>query len=330
MPPETNTEATPPPGPVGDATPAADTPKVETPPADTPPETADGAAKPQSFDEFLTDEGDDLDMPEGVVPPPSPPEGQEPPKGTEPPKPEEAPPKEPEVPPAEPKPAEAAPTPTPVAPAPEQPPPVVPAAAPVEQPPAPTLTMEEVRENYQKTRVDMEASVATTVYNLSEEQVQRLDDGDSQLIPELMAKVYLDAVTGAVAHIITHLPTMIESHMNGRSKDAELEDKFYAFWPTINRDEHRETVQRFGLAYRQLYPDAPLDQFIRDVGAQVIVANKIPPVEAPAGDAPPPAEPVVPAFQPARPGGGGGAPAAPVNVFDALATEMATEELDID
>lgn len=328
---------------VGPEPPVEETPPAETPPVEAPPpevpevvvvdETvAEAAAQKQGLDDFLKDEADDLD--EEVVPvEEKPPEGQKPTeKVVEETPPAEAPPAVAETPPAEPKPGEAPPPPTPVEAKPEQPPPTAPSAVPAAQPPdpvAPAPTMEQIRETYQKNRGEMEANVASTVYNLSEDQVQRLDDGDAALIPELMAKVYMDAVTGAVAHMITHLPSMMESVLVGRDDTKVLEDQFYTSNPHIDRAQHAETVGRFGLAYRHLYPNAPAEDFIRDVGAQVMVALKIPPGDGgqPALDVP---APKTPAFQPAKSGSPGGTAPPPANPFEVLAEEMSIEDLDLD
>ena len=292
--------------------------------AETPPEASDDAAiQQQGIDSFLEEEADDLDPEVEEVPP----EGQEPP---EPVSPETPPAKAPPVvvatPPAVPKPGEAPVVPAPVVVQPEQPPPPAPTVAPVEPPPTPAPTMEQIRETYQSNRSEMEANVASTVYNLSEDQVQRLDDGDAALIPELMAKVYMDAVTGAVAHMITHLPNMMESVLTGRDGAKVLEDQFYTSNPNIDRVQHAETVSRFGVAYRHLYPNAPAEEFIRDVGAQVMVALQI----APSGQPAP--EPIVaktPPFQPAAAGGGKGAAPPSTNPFEALAEEMDVDDLDL-
>ena len=292
--------------------------------AETPETPDDPAAQQAGIESFLEDEADDLDP----VVEAEPPEGQTPaePVPAETP-PAEAPPVVAEAPPAEPKPGEVPAAPAPVEAKPEPSPPLpAPAAAPAE-PPTPAPTMEQIRESYQKNRSDMEANVATTVYNLSEDQVQRLDDGDAALIPELMAKVYMDAVTGAVAHMITHLPNMMESVLTGRDGAKVLEDQFYTSNPNINRVEHAETVSRFGLAYRNLYPNAPAEDFIRDVGAQVMVALQISPSGQPA---PEPPAPRTPPFQPAAAGGGKGAAPSPTNPFEVLSDEMAAEDLDLD
>lgn len=332
-------KAAPDPAAAADPTPTPDPaePAAAPEPAkDVPEVTKDGTIDSATMADFLSDEEDDLDDVDPVkdTAPASSSEGPEPEeKDEEPTPPKDAPPEVAQTTPAEPKPGEVEPPTPPVEPAPEQPLPTAPQAAPAEPTPTP-ITMDEMRENYQKTRKDMEVLVANEVYGFSEEQVQRLDDGDSSLIPELMAKVYMDAVTGATAHMLTHLPALVGQVLQGRDQTSVLEEKFYQFWPTIKKEEHAQDVSRFGAAYRQLYPDAPVEDFIRDVGAQVIVALKIPTAEAKVevevGESSPSlVVPLTPAFQPAAAGGGGAAPTTPTNPYEALSDEMGLEDVDV-
>ena len=316
---ETTPEATP-------ATPAENVPEVKEP--------DEAAAQQQGLDDFLKDEGDDLDEK-------TPPEGQEPKEEVkEPSKPAEVPPAVAPSPPAEPKPAEAAPEPTPVEVKPEPTPPTTPPAAPVEPtpetpsavvPPTPAVDMEQIRKTYRENRDTLEKQVASEVYNFSEEQVEQFDSGDLSVVSNLAAKVYMDAVTGSVAHVLTFLPQLVESVLAGRDIDQTNEKQFYDANPHLDKAKHGETVGKFGMAYRSLFPNASSEEFIRDVGAQTMVALRI----TPAGNSgTPPSEepeaPKVPAFQPASAGGGKGAAPAPTNVFEVLADEMAAEELDMD
>ena len=293
----------------------------------------------QTMDAFLKDEADDLDLDPAVkaveeVKEDTPPEGPEPEKkAEEEPKPVEAPPEVAPTPPAEPKKEEAPPTPAPVEVKPAPTPPTAPVAAPAEPTPepvpaAPAMDMDEVRKNYQENRQQMVDMVATSVYNLSEEQVQRLDDGDTKVISEIAARVYMDAVTGATAHMITHLPQMVHDVLAGRDKTDILEKQFYDSNPALDKAKHGETVSRFGVAYRSLFPQASSADFIRDVGAQTMVALQInPPGNSGTPPTVVPEAPKVPAFQPASAGGGKGAAPAPSNPFEVLAEEMNLEEL---
>jgi len=333
------------------ATPTSEETPPETPPEETqeavPEGTVEKLAVESDMDAFLADEADDLDAdatPAEAKSEETPPEGPTPEEKAEEetPKVEATPEAAPAPPPAEPKPTEVPPAAAPPAEAvPAPTPPAAPVAAPAEPaPPSPALpaeptppTMDEVRATYQENRKALETQIATNVYNLSEEQVQRLDDGDATIIPELAARVYMDAVTGSVAHMITYLPQMIQEVLAGRDAHQEWTDKFYTANPSLDKAAHGAVVDRLGASYRSMYPQASPEEFIRDVGAQAMVAMKVLPGNG--QDAPTPVVqapvPKTPPFSPAS-AGGGGAPAAsgPQNPFDALAESMESEELNVD
>jgi len=329
-----------------EATPAEETPS-ETPPAEVTTE-ATPEGEPQSVDDeqtmeaFLEDEGDDLDADapaKAKLPEETPSEGPEPKEAVpEEAKPAETPPEAaPEPSPAEAKPEEIPPTPVPAEAKPEPAPPTVPPAAPVEKPPEtppaaapPAVDMEQIRKTYRENRDTLQKQVATEVYNFSEEQVQQFDAGDLGVVSNLAARVYMDAVTGSVAHMMTFLPRMVEQVLAGRDTNQANETRFYTANPNLDKTQHGETVSKFGMAYRTLFPNASSEDFIRDVGAQVMVAMQIQPgsVALPSAE---PTVPKVPAFQPANAGGGGGAAPSPTNVFEALSDAMdPTEDLNVD
>lgn len=335
----------------GDVETAPPTENVEEVKTEAVPEgTPEKLAVESDMEAFLADEADDLDAdatPAEAKTEETPPEGPTPKEEAkeETPKVEATPEAAAAPPPAEPKPGEVPPTATPpevVVPAPT--PPAAPVAAPAEPaPPSPALpaeptppTMDEVRATYQENRKALEKQIAENVYNLTEDQVQRLDDGDASVIPEFGARVYMDAVTGSVAHMITYLPQMIQEVLAGRDAHQEWTDKFYTANPALDKAAHGAVVDRLGASYRGMYPQATPDEFIRDVGAQAMVALKVLPGNGQGALAPvvPVVAPVpkVPPFSPASAGGGGGA-AAPgsLNPFEALSEAMdPAEELNVD
>ena len=216
-------------------------------------------------------------------------------------------------------------------PAPEETLPDVSAAAEPEQ--QPEVSMKELEAQYLENRKQVEADVASTVYALNEEQIQKMDEGDSTVISQLMAKVYMDAVTGSVAHMLTRLPGLVEQTLQAREQSGQLEQRFYGAWPALDAQKHSADVERFGQVYRQLNPTATPDDFIRDVGAQLMVALKLSPTNGGGGgngtgavagavtDAPP-AKPYIPA----KSGSGGGRPAQ-TNPFEQLAEEMLADDM---
>ena len=204
-----------------------------------------------------------------------------------------------------------------------------PQATPAEAPEP--ITPEQLTERYNDWRNDTEQMLADNQYKLTDEMADQLSTDAGVAIPRLMAKVYVDATTAAVGHLVANFPQLLESALKGREKTSEDEQTFYDAWPQLNAAEHGAILNQYGVAYRQLHPQASAEDFIRDVGAQVMVAHKIPvdggtPVEPIAAASPAPAP-----FTPARsaaPGGGG--PSTPANVFEAISDQFDFEELDLD
>jgi len=225
-----------------------------------------------------------------------------------------------------------APVPAPAAPVADPAVPAPAAAAPVEgaepsqpQPAAPQTVEEErrvLRENYTRARTEMETALATTHYKLDDAVKAALDSGDttalSEVIPKVAAKVHMDAMTSAVAHVMQYMPQMLGNLMVQREVETKAQNDFFTAWPQLKMDTHGQVIQRLGLAYRQANPAASAADFIRDVGAQATLALKLPINN---GTVPVPA-PRAAAFRPAGAGGGGGltpAPRAELNPFEALA-----------
>ena len=298
---------------------------VDTTPEPTPELVMDGEATelgPDHMEEFLLDDADDLDIGEVVETTPIS-EGPEPVESVAV-IPEPSP--EPVI---EPAPAlekvEAAPTPEP---APVQTPEVEPTPAPVAKT-EPTPTISEVQERYQVARKEQEAAIAAEHYALTENQARRIDEGDLAVIPEMMARTYMDSVTGAVSQILSQIPNLVNSVLKSNDRNTSFETRFYNANPGLTREAHAETALKFGKVYRQLNPNATNEEFIRDVGAQVTVAFGAALPVAPLLDSKlAPAKGFIPA------GAGGVSGATPntndVNPFAALATEMDQDDLDLD
>lgn len=215
-----------------------------------------------------------------------------------------------EAPLAEAKPGEAKPE------APETPP----AAEPPEQQPV-AETAEELQARYADWRGKAEDALQREHYLLDEATVEALETDAAAAIPKLMSRVYLDAVTASVGHVMAAMPQLIGSMVQLQRQSDEVETRFFERWPQLT--DHRDSVVRLGQAYRQVFPRASEEDFTRDVGAQTIIALRLP-IEAQPAPAPAP----VP-FTPAASSPPGGRPQVKLNPFEQLAEEMAQEELDL-
>ena len=311
------------------------------------PEAFDGS--PELGEEGISllldeDDADDLDLDEEAEVEASPPEGREdeelPAEETpaEEPAPAEAAPTG-ETPPAEtpaPTPGETLPAETPT-PAPEQTPPAEtpPEPEPVVEPAQPVLTPEQQTEAYNTWRTGVEDVLAKERYGISEEEADALD-----LSPEMalahsksQARVYMDAVTGAIGHITQQMPALLEAALLARDNEGKAKDAFFAAWPKLSMTDHGETIIRLGKNYRTLNPTADAATFIREVGAQSMVALRISADAAPAAPAEEESDPAPSApFTPAGGGTPSGGPAPKENAFTELSKDFDVEEelLDLD
>ena len=281
---------------------------------------------PQEF--FASDEKEELDLDDPIEEVTSEEAAQE-----------AAPPEEAETPPEEPTPAgEEAP---PVEPTPPVEEPAPAAAPPAEEPPAetptapvpvaaPELTAEQVQQQYQTWRGEQEAALAAHHYAIDEETAQRLNDEPGVAIPQLMARVHVDSMVSTLGYVANQLPAMIDQAMQRREARSSNEDTFFERWPDLKAAEHGEAIGLIGNAYRQANPGATPEQFIRDVGAQTMVAFGLALGNAPVAEAP--QTPAAKPFTPANASPPSSSPAPQKTGFAAVDDELfgQGDELDLD
>lgn len=116
-----------------------------------------------------------------------------------------------------------------------------------------------------------------------------------ETLPRLAAKVYLDAVAAASSAINAVLPNVIQNITRSQVEHSKAEDEFFSAWPQIDRSAHRAKVIEVGKSWRAVNPQAPKEQYIREVGALTALALGLPlqaatvsaPAAAPAPRTPP-------------------------------------------
>lgn len=191
----------------------------------------------------------------------------------------------------------------------------------------PVETPEELQARYHAWRTASEEQLAEH-YAISEDMAAELNDDPDSAIPKIAARVYLDAFTNSVAHMQRMLPSMLEQALAARDANTQYEEQFFTQWPALR--EHTDVVTRLGDSYRQMYPGATPEEFMRDVGAQAMVALRLPTEPIP----PAPAAEPAPTPAPHRPAASSPPASAPVrapsNPFEALDQEFDTEDLDVD
>lgn len=161
---------------------------------------------------------------------------------------------------------------------------------------------------------------------LSDEDKDLLLTEPDKVLPRLLARSYLDMYDSLMAGMTQQMPQQVTQLMETQKATQKAESAFFEKWPQLKSaaaesPEKAQILQRTVQAYRQLNPNAPLEQAITESGAMAMVALKIP------LDVDKPAEPEVveKPFTPATPGGGGAqTPSAPkeLNPYEQLAQEL--------
>lgn len=156
---------------------------------------------------------------------------------------------------------------------------------------------------------------AANVFKLSDQEIEALEQNPAEAIPKLLAKTFVHAQYNMLMQFGRMLPNMIQRTTQAQLRHRENEDKFFTRWPQIDATKHRDIVNQLGAVYRQMNPQATLEQMVEDLGPFVMMKLGIRPdamPAAPQGQRPAPGSRVQPTpFQPAGPVGGGAAKTVP-------------------
>lgn len=163
-----------------------------------------------------------------------------------------------------------------------------------EKPETPTLTPEEQEARLAEFFQESEALLAKEVYQMTEEQAQAFEDNPQAELPKLAARLHMQVLQASVLRVAQLLPELVSNIQQQQSAAQTTEQKFYEAWPDLA--ESREVVQRIGSVYAQMNPNATVEDFIKDVGAQAMVATgKLDALQQPQKEQPAQKEPHKPA-----------------------------------
>ena len=177
---------------------------------------------------------------------------------------------------------------------PEQPPVVQtqPVQTQQQQPPEQTQTQPEqtqTQPTLEQVRNQQIEELARTQYALDKDTVEVLEaEGSSQLaeiIPTMASRVFIDAVQATMANLAQMLPGILDQRETQRAESAKYEEAFYSFWDSRGFDlrEHEGDLRSIGQAYNSVNPTRKADEFITNVGAQLIIAKQLTPKEQKGG-----------------------------------------------
>lgn len=204
--------------------------------------------------------------------------------------------------------------------------PAAPTPAPSPAPASPSAA--DITKVYTDWRTETEDLLAKHHYKLSEEDMAQIDAAPQEVLPRMMARVYMDAVSAAITQVLNYLPQTMRQVNEQERINSESENSFFGKWPALK--EHKDSVLKIGQVYRQMNPQASAEQFINEVGAAAMVSLRLDPsgvVQQPVAT-PAPSAPFAPAAQ--TPQGGIAAPQKPVNMFTKLNEEFDSYDEEIE
>jgi hypothetical protein len=197
-------------------------------------------------------------------------------------------------------------------------PPAPPVSPEVPQPPQEQFTTEQIASWRQQVLGGLEQ-----VYALDSDTASALQVEPEKVLPKLAATLHMQIYDQVMRAVAAGAPAFIEQTMSQKTAAQKAEDAFYARWQ--NLQGHRQQVNEVARMWRQMYPNASLEEAIQGVGeaAQALLGISA---------APPPPTPNPPPT-PARPSSRTVTHQAQSNLspqeqmFRGLAEEFLTEEL---
>lgn len=159
--------------------------------------------------------------------------------------------------------------------------------------------------------------LAKTRFALSEAELAELETDVTAAVPKLLSRVFLEAQVNSMKFLAQAIPQMFQQQTRVSKANGDAEKKFFESHKEldINNPQHKQLVAQYAIAFRQVNPQATLDEVIKQVGVMAKTALGV--AAAPAATTPtaPALPPGAPAAMPFRPAVGSGAPpATPVPV----------------
>jgi len=113
-------------------------------------------------------------------------------------------------------------------------------------------------------------------YALSEEEAAAVQDNPQEALPGLLARVHMAAAEQTVQYMTSQLPNAVTALIEQKRQEWSNENAFYKRWPRLRDPAHAATVQTMAQAYRAMNPSASREEFITNVGAQAMIALRLP------------------------------------------------------
>lgn len=135
-----------------------------------------------------------------------------------------------------------------------------------------TPTLEQYTEARNKTIDEVEKMYAFT----DEEDINKLRTNPEEVLPRLAAEMFYDIHQAVMQSVTGMFPQMLDRFNTQAAAQQAAEESFYAQWPVLQDAKYKADYERIGSMYKQLNPTATQEQFNMEVGAQMMISNKIP------------------------------------------------------
>lgn len=134
----------------------------------------------------------------------------------------------------------------------------------------------------------------TEFYKLPPEQAAAVDEVSalpSEYLPKMFADVHQRVFTGVFEAVMSQLPEAVTAISTQTVREREAENSFFTRWPDLRG--HQGQALAAIRTYRNMYPQAPINEVVERAGAMAMVALGRPlanpePQRPPASPTPPP------------------------------------------
>lgn len=119
--------------------------------------------------------------------------------------------------------------------------------------------------------------VSREMFALSREDAEALEADVIGTLPKLFAKAFVKTQVNLLSQLGEIVPRMLQKAEGSRKRSSQNEAKFYARWPHLEAEKHGDLVARYGAVYRQMHPQATVEQMIEHLGPMVMMAAGVNP-----------------------------------------------------
>jgi hypothetical protein len=121
------------------------------------------------------------------------------------------------------------------------------------------------------------------MFAMSPEDIEALNSDFVGALPKMLARTVVKVQQQQLMMFAKLVPQILNRYNTDLKKHTANEDKFYQRWPGLSREQHGELINRYAAVYRQMNPQANLEQMIEQLGPMLYMAARVtPPVGQPA------------------------------------------------